>query len=189
MAKLCKKIQVQNQFSCSLKTLTENFIWMHVLCGAAIKDLGCLHLMRRRRKKVWISSNNEPLMYAISKRNSARHSIQMQMALIGIDHRPNKINTPSVSFVIVVYTKFKKYLSINAAYKKSIRTLLNKSFPFVGARVIFFRLILLNLTYSRFGVLLFCIYQNPNYTMNLWFLNLIPSFFAPLVFKIIKKCS
>lgn len=135
---VCKKIQVQNQFSCSLKTLTENFIWMHVLCGAAIKDLGCLHLMRRRRKKVWISSNNEPLMYAISKRNSARHSIQMQMALIGIDHGPNKINTPSVSFVIVVYSKFKKYLSINAAYKKSIRTLLNKSFPFVGARVIFF---------------------------------------------------
>lgn len=126
---------------------------MHVLCGAAIKDLGCLHLMRRRRKKVWISSNNEPLMYAISKRNSARHSIQMQMALIGIDHGPNKINTPSVSFVIVVYYKFKKYLSINAAYKKSIRTLLNKSFPFVGARVILFSgLILLNLTYNRFAV-------------------------------------
>lgn len=131
-----------------------------MLCGAAIKDLGCLHLMRRRRKKVWISSNNEPLMYAISKRNSARHSIQMQMALIGIDHGPNKINTPSVSFVIVVYTKFKKYLSINAAYKKSIRTLSKQIISICGGKSNFFSgLILLNLTYNRFAVLSFCIYQ------------------------------
>lgn len=66
-----------------------------------------------------------------------------------------------------------------AAYKKSIRTHLNKSFPFVGKRLMFFfQLILLNLTYSQFGVLLFCIYKNPNNTMNLWFLNLISSFFS-----------
>lgn len=98
-------------------------------------------------------------MYAISKRNSARHSIQMQMALIGIDHGPNKINTPSVSFVIVVYTKFKKYLSINAAYKINKDTS-KQIISICGGKGNFFSgLILLNLTYNRFAVLSFCIYQ------------------------------
>lgn len=48
---------------------------MYVFCGVVIKDLGCLYLMRRRWKKVWISSNNELLMYVIFKRNFVYYSI------------------------------------------------------------------------------------------------------------------
>ena len=48
--------------------------------------------------------------------------------------RPNKIIAPSLSFVIAVYTKFKKYLSINAAHSKSIGTFLITLFPVVGVK-------------------------------------------------------
>lgn len=71
------------------------------------------------------------------------------MVLIGIDYGLNKINILSVFFVIVVYSKFKKYLSINVVYKKLIRIFLNKLFLFVGVRVIFFfGFILLNFIYN-----------------------------------------
>ena len=48
--------------------------------------------------------------------------------------RPNKIIAPSLSFVIAVYTKFKKYLSINVAHSKSIGTFLITLFPVVGVK-------------------------------------------------------
>lgn len=71
------------------------------------------------------------------------------MVLIGIDYGLNKINILSVFFVIVVYIKFKKYLSINVVYKKLIRIFFNKLFLFVVVRVIFFfGFILLNFIYN-----------------------------------------